>query len=80
MIVAAIVIVQFFGWPWQWVDIRFGGADGSGDRRPTEAVSVSSLPQYTQKVAGKAWFRRYFTRMVFDDRNGANSYTGILTR
>jgi hypothetical protein len=77
MIAAAIVVVHFLGWPWQWADIRLGGA---GDRRPTEAVSVSSLPKYTRDVAGKAWFRHYFTRMVFDDGGGTNSYTGILTR
>jgi hypothetical protein len=77
MIAAAIVVVHFLGWPWQWADIRLGGA---GDRRPTEAVALSSLPKYTRDVAGKAWFRRYFTRMAFDDGGGANSYTGILTR
>lgn len=79
-IVAMFVVVHFLGWPWQWVDIRFGGADGSGDRRPTKAIAVSTLPKYTQKVAGKAWFHRYFVRMVFDDGSGANSYTGIVTR
>ena len=43
-------------------------------------MAVSSLPKYTQKVAGKAWFRRYFARMVFDEGKGARSYTGVLTR
>jgi hypothetical protein len=77
LIAAAFAVVHFLGWPWQWASIRFGGA---GDRRPTEAVAVSSLPKYTQNVAGKAWFRRYFTRMVFDDGNGAGSHAGVLTR
>ena len=80
LIAAVIAVGNFLGWPWQWVDIRFGGAGGPGDRRPTVAVSISSLPKYTQDVAGKAWFRRYFARMVFEDGNGAGSYTGILTR
>ena len=77
LIAAAFVVVHFLGWPWQWANIRFGGV---GDRRPAQAVAISSLPGYTRTVAGKAWFRHYFTRMVFDDGNGANSYTGILTR
>ena len=80
MIAVAVAVVHVLGWPWQWMGIRLGGADGSSDRRPTTAVSVASLPQYTQKVAGTAWFRRYFARMVFDDGHGANSHTGILTR
>lgn len=77
LIAAAFAVVHFLSWPWQWANIRFGGA---GDRRPTEAIAVSSLPNYTRDVAGKAWFRRYFTRMVFDDGKGANSYAGALTR
>jgi len=80
LLVVAIVAVPFFGGAWQWLDIRLGGADAPGDRRPTEAVAVSSLPDYTRNAAGKPWFRRYFARMVFDDGAGANSYTGILTR
>jgi len=79
MVAAVIAFGHFLGWPWQW-DIRLGRADVAGDRRPMEAVTVSSLPDYARTVAGKAWFRRYFARMVFDDRNGPNSYTGILTR
>ena len=80
LIAVAIVVVHSFGWPWQWPGIQLGGAGGPGDRRPTKAVAVSSLPDYTRTVAGKAWFRRYFARMVFDDGNGAGSHTGILTR
>jgi Protein of unknown function (DUF2927) len=80
LIAAALAVVHFLGWPWQWPGIQLGGAGGPGDRRPTTAVAVATLPHYTRTVAGKAWFRRYFARMVFDDGNGANSYTGILTR
>jgi hypothetical protein len=79
LIAFTLVVAHFFGWPWQWVDLRFGGI-GPEDRRPSNAVAVSSLPRYTNEVAGKAWFRRYFTRMVFDEGKGASSYTGILTR
>ncbi|MCX6374252.1 MAG: DUF2927 domain-containing protein [Actinobacteria bacterium] len=80
LIAVAVVTVYGCGVAWQSLIVSLGGADRSNDRQPTEAVALSSLPQYTQKVAGKAWFRRYFARMVFDDGNGAGSYTGILTR
>jgi hypothetical protein len=80
LIAVAVAVVPLLSGPWHWLDLRLGGADVPGDRRPTEAVSVSSLPKYTRTVAGEAWFRRYFTRMVFDDGGGTNSYTGILTR
>lgn len=80
LVAVAIVVVHFFGWPWQWLDIRLGGTGRPGDRRPTKAVAVSSLPDYTRTVVGKAWFHRYFARMVFDDKKGADSYTGALTR
>jgi hypothetical protein len=69
----AVVAVTAYGCGavWQSLTDRLGGANGAGERRPTEAVAISSLPKYTSDVAGKAWFRRYFARMVFDDGNGA---------
>ncbi len=80
VVVIAGAAVHFFGWPGQWADTWLRGTDGSGDGRPTRAVSVSSLPRYTRTVARKAWFRRYFTRMVFADADGPGSLTGILAR
>ena len=80
LIAAAVAVVPYFAGPLHWLDLRLGGAGGPGDRRPTNAVAISALPGYTREVAGKAWFRSYFTRMVFDDQKGVNSYTGILTR
>ena len=80
LIAVAIVAVYGCGVAWQSLIDRLGGADGASDRRPTEAMAVSTLPDYTRTVAGKAWFRRYFARMVFDDGKGADSHTGMLTR
>jgi hypothetical protein len=80
LVVVAGAVVHLFGWPGQWPDTWLRGADGSGDGRPTRAVSVSSLPRYTRSVASKAWFRRYFTRMVFADAEGPGTHTGILAR
>jgi len=79
LIAAVVAVVHFFGWPWQWPDIRSGRA---AERRPEEAIALSSLPQYVQKVAGKAWFHRYFARMVFNNERerGAGSFKNTLTR
>jgi len=80
LIAVAGVTVYGCGVAWQWLMVSLGNADPSSNRRPTEAVAVSSLPAYTRNVAGKAWFRRYFTRMVFDEGKRENPYAGTLTR
>ena len=80
LIAVAGVTVYGCGVAWQSLIVRLGGADRSSDRRPTDAVAVSSLPDYTRNVAGTAWFRRYFARVVFDEGKGEDSYTGTLTR
>ena len=38
------------------------------ERRPDQPVSIASLGPYTRHVAGRAWFRSYFTTMVFPSR------------
>ena len=80
LIAVAGVTVYGRGVAWQSLIVRLGGADLSSDRRPTDAVAVSSLPDYARNVAGTAWFRRYFARVVFDEGRGEDSYTGTLTR
>jgi len=80
LIAVAVVTVYGCGLAWQSLIVRLGGADEPSDRRPTEAVTVSSLPDYTRNVAGTAWFRRYFARMAFDEGKGADPYRGTLTR
>jgi len=80
LIAVAVVTVYGCGVAWQSLIVRLGSADRSNDRRPTEAVAVSSLPDYTRNVAGTAWFRRYFARLVFDEGKGADPYRGTLTR
>ena len=80
LIAVAGVTVYGCGVAWHSLIVRLGDADRPNDRRPTEAVAVSSLPDYTRNVAGKTWFRRYFARMVFDEGKGANAYAGTLTR
>jgi len=80
LIAIAGVTVYGCGVAWHSLIVRLGSADRSSDRRPTEAVAVSSLTNYTRDVAGTAWFRRYFARMVFDEGKGADSYMGTLTR
>lgn len=43
------------------------------DRRPEKAATLSTLDGYTGEVAGKRWFRRYFTTMVVPVESGAET-------
>ena len=54
----------------QWLQSQ-GVLEAAFDRRPQEPVAFSSLNRYTREAAGKAWFRRYFTTMVFAPDRGA---------
>ena len=47
-----------------WLESR-GVFDATLDRQPDQPLAFSSLNRYTHEAAGKAWFRRYFTTMVF---------------
>ena len=76
----AVAGVTVYGCGMAWQSLIVGSDDPARDRRPTEAVAVSSLPNYTRNVADTAWFRRYFLRMVFDEGKSANPYLGTLTR
>ncbi len=53
----------------QWLQSQ-GALEAAFDRRPQEPVAFSSLNRYTREAAGKAWFRRYFTTMVFAPDQG----------
>jgi hypothetical protein len=55
----------------QWLQSQ-GVLEAAFDRRPQEPVAFSSLNRYTREAAGKAWFRRYFTTMVFGRERGAD--------
>ncbi len=52
------------GLAFQWLQ-RQGAREAALDRRPQEPVALSSLDRYAHEAAGKTWFRRYFTTMVF---------------
>jgi hypothetical protein len=60
----------------QWLQSQ-GALEAALDRRPQEPVAFSSLNRYTREAAGKAWFRRYFTTMVFAPERGA---AGVLAK
>lgn len=60
----------------QWLQSQ-GALEAAFDRRPQEPVSFSTLDRYTRDAAGKAWFRRYFTTMVFARERGA---AGVLAK
>lgn len=60
-----------------WLDGR-GVFDLALDRRPEQPVALSSLNRYTHKAAGKAWFRRYFTTMVFSQAGDAPTGHGPI--
>ena len=54
----------------QWLQSQ-GVLEAAFDRRPLEPIALSSLDRYTREAAGKAWFRRYFTTMVYGPDRGA---------
>jgi hypothetical protein len=59
----------------RWLESK-GVFDATLDRQPEQPVALSSLNRYTQEVAGKAWFRRYFTTMVFSQEGGQSAGPG----
>ncbi len=64
----------------QWLQ-RQDGLNAARDRRPQEPVAFSSLNRYTREAAGEAWFRRYFTTMVFSRGAGeAGDSTGVVAK
>lgn len=77
-VVAALVHV--YGAPQQWLGFRLDDLTQLGDRRPAVSASTESLPAYAREVAGKPWFARYYTRIVFSDQGGTGSYGGRLTK
>jgi len=79
LIGVAATLVNFYGWPQQWLGLQVGDLTRLVDRRAT-SVSPESLPAYTRTVAGKAWFQSYFTRVAFSEEAGAGSFTGRLTK
>jgi len=80
LIGVAAALVNFYGWPQQWLGLQIGDLTRLVDRRAATNVSPESLPAYTRTVAGKPWFQSYFTRLAFSDQDGANSFTGRLTK
>ena len=80
ILAAAFFVVHHYGWPWERAFPIRGDNVAAGDHRPDHAVSVSTLPSYTREAVGTAWFRHYFTRMAFGDKNGPRSYTGEVTK
>jgi hypothetical protein len=79
LIGVAVALVNFYGWPQQWLGLQVGDLTRLIDRRAT-SVSPESLPSYTRTVAGKPWFQSYFTRLAFSDEAGTGSFTGRLTK
>ncbi len=59
----------------QWLDEK-GVFDATLDRQPEQPLAFSSLNRYTHEAAGKAWFRRYFTTMVFSQERGQSADAG----
>ena len=54
----------------RWLQSQ-GTLEAALDRRPQEPFAFSSLNRYTREAAGEAWFRRYFTTMIFAPDQGA---------
>ncbi len=64
----------------QWLQ-RQDGLNALRDQRPQEPVAFSALNRYTREAAGEAWFRRYFTTMVFSQETGAaGGSTGVVAK
>jgi len=80
LIGVAATLVSFYGWPQQWLGLQIGDLTRLVDRRSAASASPEPLPAYTRAVVGKPWFQSYFTRLAFSDQDGANSFTGILTK
>jgi len=78
LILVAGLVVGVYGCvlAFQWLQSQ-GALEAAFDRRPQEPVSLSSLDRYTREAAGKAWFRRYFSTMVFAPERGT---AGVLAK
>jgi len=64
----------------QWLQ-RQEGLNAALDQRPEQPVAFSSLDRYSREVAGKAWFRRYFTTMVFSrDANDVEYHAPVVAK
>ena len=61
----------------KWLDGK-GVFDATLDRQPEQPVALSSLNRYTHEAAGKAWFRRYFTTMVFSQEGEQSAGPGAI--
>lgn len=85
ILIAAVVVVvvalalHTYGWPWEWT-VFLSGGEYAGSRAPTTVVSTGSLAPYVERVAGKPWFVRYFTRLAFTDPPGPRKYSGTLMK
>ena len=75
VVLAAAVYGGAFGL--KWLDDR-GVFDATLDRRPEQPVAFSSLNRYTHEAAGKAWFRRYFTTMIFSQEGEQTTGPGAV--
>lgn len=80
VVAVAAAIIHFYGWPTTWSLPDAGELIGMPRPTPAASIAPEALPTYTREVAGKAWFRRYFTRLAFSDARGPNSYTGQITK
>ena len=78
LILVAGLVVGVYGCvlAFRWLQSQ-GALEAAFDRRPQEPVSLSSLDRYTREAAGKAWFRRYFSTMVFAPERGT---AGVLAK
>jgi len=79
LLLTVVLVAAVFGGALglHWLDGR-GVFDLALDRRPEQPVALSSLNRYTHEAAGKAWFRRYFTTMVFSQAGDAPTGNGPI--